>query len=59
MNLIIRTGSLTSELVARNVENLQPLIMIVFIQLLNRRVLRRETAAGRGVNDQDDFSLVV
>ena len=59
MDLVIRTGSLSAELVAGNVKDLKALIVIVLVELFDRFVLRCEAAACRGIYDKYDFSLVI
>ncbi len=45
MDFIVCAGSLSAELVAGNIQDLQPLIVVILIQLLNGSILRRKTAA--------------
>ena len=59
MDLLIRSGSLPAELIAGNVQDLQTLVVIILIQLLDRRILRRKPAAGRRVDYQDDLALII
>lgn len=59
MDFIIRAGSLASELITRNIQNFQPLVMIILIHLLYRCVLRCEAAACRRVDDHDDLPFII
>ena len=59
MNLLNRARSLLSELVAREVQNLQPLATVFLLQCLQFLVLGCESAAGGGVHDEQHLTLVV
>ena len=58
MNLIIASRCLCAELVARDIQDLESLIMIILVQLFDRRILRGKAAAGRGVYDKDNLAFV-
>ena len=59
MDLLIAAGRLPAKLVAGEIQNLQPLIPVRFVKLLQRFVLRREAAAGGGVDNQQYLALVI
>ena len=59
VDLLVGAGSLSCELVAGDIQDLQTLIVIVLVHLLDRGVLGSEAAAGRCIDDHDDFALVI
>ena len=59
MDLLIRAGGLTAELVAGDIQNLQSLIVVISIHLLNRLILRRKATASGSVDDHDNLALIV
>ena len=58
MNFVICTGRLAGELIAGDVQDLKPLIMILFIHALDVLVLGSETAAGRRIDDHNNLSFI-
>ena len=52
-------GSLSAELVAREIQNLESLLIVFLINLLQILVLRRESATGGGIYNQQELSLVL
>ena len=59
MDFIIRSGRLSAELVARNIQNLKSLIVIILIKLLNRSILRSKAAACGRVHHKNHFSFII
>ena len=59
MDLFIGTRCLIAELVAREVQDLQTVLLMRFIKILKRVVLRREAAACRGIDNEKDLALLV
>ena len=59
VDLLIRSRSLSSKLIARNIKHLKSLIMIILIQLLDRLILWCKSAACRGVYNKDYLTLVI
>lgn len=58
VNLLIRPRRLSRELVARDIQNLKSLIMILPVKLLQFPVLRGESASGRRIHNQKYLSLI-
>src|ERR1700722_20086977 len=56
-NLIGRAGLLLTELVAGKSQHIEPAILVVAIELLEPRVLRRESALARRVHDHQNAAL--
>jgi hypothetical protein len=52
VDALVSAGSLLAELVAREVENLETLSVILLVQGFQFVVLRSETALGGGVDDE-------
>ena len=59
IDLIHAACRLIAELVARKVEDLEPLIAVLLVQRLQSLILGRETAVGRGVDDQQHLAAIV
>ena len=59
VDLVVRAGGLATELVAGDVEDLEALVVQVLVHLLKRLVVRGETAAGGGIDHDDDLALEV
>ena len=59
VDFLIRSRCLPAELVARDVQNLKALVVVVIVPLGQFGILRRESATGRRVHNQDNLSLVV
>lgn len=58
-DVIARTRSLMTELIAGEVKNLQPLVLICLVEFLEIRVLRGETAFGGCIDDKEDLPFVL
>ena len=58
LNLGNCAGCLLTELVAREIQNLKSLLIILLVNLLQVLVLRRESATGGGVYNQQHLSFV-
>ena len=56
-DLLVGAGLLTGELVAREADNDQPLILIFLIESLQAVVLRSESAFGRCVDNHQDLAF--
>ena len=59
VDLALVAGGLVAELVAGEVQHLEPLVVILLIQLFQRLVLGGEAAAGGRVDDQQHLALQV
>ena len=57
--LFVRAGFLAAELVAREADNDQPLILILLIERLEAVVLGSEAALGRGIHHEQNLAFVV
>ena len=55
MDLLIGAGSLCAKLIAGDIQNLKPLVMIVKVKLLDGRVLRGKAAAGSRIHYQNHY----
>ena len=49
---------LSAELVAGDVDDFEPLFMQRLVHFFQRLIMRRESAAGRRVDDEDDFPFI-
>ena len=56
-DLFIGPGSLIAELVAGEVEYLEPLVLVVLIELFEPLILGREAAARSGIDDEQHLAL--
>ena len=56
-NLPVRTRFLAGELVAREADNHQPLLLVLLIEGLQPVILRGETAFGSGADNHQDFAF--
>ena len=59
MNFIITARCLSGKLVARNIDDLEALVMERFMHFLKFLVLRSEAAAGSGIDDNENFACEV
>lgn len=59
LDLRVAARVLCSELIARETENLETLILVGEVELLQSLELRREAALAGRIDDQQDFALVV
>ena len=59
MNLLIRTGSLTAELIAGDVEDLESLSAMRLVERFEFFILRSETTLGSRVHNEENFALIV
>jgi len=59
MDFVIRSGGLTAELIAGNIQNLKSLVMVLAVHLLDGRILGGEAAAGGSIDHHDDLALVI
>ena len=59
MDFIVCSGSLSAELIARNIQDLQSLIMILSVRLFNRGILGRKAATGGSIDYHDHFTFVI
>ena len=57
VDFVIAPRRLVSKLVAREVEYLKPLVVVLGVELFKPRVLRREATARGGVDDQEHLAL--
>ena len=57
VDFVIAPRRLVSKLVAREVEYLKPLLVVLGVELFKPRVLRREATSRGGVDDQDHLAL--
>ena len=57
VDFIIAPRRLVSKLVAREIEYLKPLVVVLGVELFKPRVLRREATARGGVDDQEHLAL--
>src|SRR5271170_4434132 len=58
LDLIVISGLLMAELVAREGQQLEALVLVLRIQLLQTVVLRREAALAGSIDDQQDLAFV-
>ena len=58
MDLIVSSGSLTAELVAGDIKDLETLIVVVLVELLDGLVLRSKATSGCRVDDKDDLRVL-
>ena len=56
-NLVVGTGFLAGELVAREADNHQTLVLILLVERLQAVVLRGEAAFGSGIDNHQDFAF--
>ena len=59
MNFIVAARRLMSELVAREIKNLEALLFVLAVQILKSLVLRCKSTAGCRVHDHQYFSLII
>ena len=55
VDLFIGAGSLRAKLIAGDIQNHKPLVMIVKVKLLNGRILRSKAAAGSRIHCQNHY----
>ena len=59
LDLLIASGFLVGELVARETENHEALVFVFLVQLFQTVVLRRETALGSSIDDENNLPFIV